>query len=244
MVRDIRSGTFAEPEIGLISRIVSPGDTVIDIGANYGMYTYALCRAVGPTGHVWAFEPIPFTVDTLRVAARLLRLSNVEIVAKGCGDRTGTAVFHVPLQDNGAISAGQAHAASRNDDRPGRDRHAHWPRSRTVACEIVALDEFLSPMSRLSLVKADIEGAELSALRGAERLIDEHHPTVICEINPWFLDGFGLGESDLLGFFADKGYGIYQYLAGKLHQPREIEEDNYLFVHPTRLAALADLITS
>ena len=58
---DIRTGGWSEPELSLIPHVVKPGDNVIDIGANYGLYAYHLGRSVGPTGKVYAFEPIPYT---------------------------------------------------------------------------------------------------------------------------------------------------------------------------------------
>ena len=245
MARDIRSGALSEPELELIPHVVRPGDTVIDIGANYGMWVYPLSRAVGDDGRVWAFEPIPFTAETLRVIVRLLRLSNVEIIDKGCAERSGVAVFEVPLQHSGAIGAGQAHAAERNDDRPERARHVRWPASRLLECELVEVDELLPTVSHLSLIKADIEGAELLALRGAQSLIEEHHPTIVCEINPWFLEGFGLAVSDLVGFLAAEGYELYRYEQGRLRRvtdPNEVEEDNYVFVHDDRKSSFAQLL--
>lgn len=66
---DIRRGTWYEPELDLIAFAVRPGDEVLDLGANYGFYTYHLSRAVGAQGHVYAFEPVPFTNRTLALVA-------------------------------------------------------------------------------------------------------------------------------------------------------------------------------
>src|SRR6476469_1137711 len=64
---DIRSGSWTEPELELIPLAVRPGDTVLDIGANFGLYAYHMGRAVGPSGKVYCFEPIPFTATTFRI---------------------------------------------------------------------------------------------------------------------------------------------------------------------------------
>ena len=61
MTYDIWSGGLSEPELELIEYAVREGETAIDIGANYGLYSYYLSRAVGSDGHVYAFEPIPYT---------------------------------------------------------------------------------------------------------------------------------------------------------------------------------------
>ena len=105
MAWDIRSGSFSEPELDVLPFVVSSGDTVLDIGANYGLYSYHLSRTVGKTGRVFAFEPIPFTNRTLRVVARLLRIRNLEIIPKGCGDRAGEVSFSVPVRHRGPYTA-------------------------------------------------------------------------------------------------------------------------------------------
>jgi FkbM family methyltransferase len=246
---DIRRRKWYEPEVDLVAVAVQPGDQVLDLGANYGLYTYHLSRAVGDGGRVYAFEPLPFTNRTLALVVRLLGLRNVTIVPKGCSNAPGTVTFRLPIQASGAPGAGQAHIAARNDDRPGSETQVRWNRTANVECEVVALDEYLSgELSRVSLIKADIEGAELLAFRGAARIIEQHRPSVICEINPWFLDGFNLRLEDLVGFFSDRGYCLYRYTPDKrlvtISSLDEVVEDNYVFIHSERLAAFAPLLQS
>src|SRR5690242_12876398 len=84
---DIRRGSWAEPELELIPYAVNHGETAIDIGANYGLYSYHLSRAVGSKGRVVAFEPVAFTCGALRRVQVLLGLRNMEIVPMGCSDK-------------------------------------------------------------------------------------------------------------------------------------------------------------
>lgn len=232
---DIRSRSWWEPELELIDRVVREGDTVIDVGANYGLWAYHASRAVGSTGKVYAFEPIPFTANTFRLIGRALGfLHNVELVNKGCGEAAGRVDFTVPVQDGGAISAGLVHMVGRDDARPGKEKHAAFEKTKRVTCDIVALDEFLPNVQRVSLVKCDVEGADLYALRGARRLLEVHKPVVIVEITPWFLEGFGLSVADVYGFFEGLGYACYRYDDGGRLVPTsasEIVEDNWVFVH-------------
>ncbi len=246
VARDIRAARYAEPELDLVPAAVSRGDTAIDVGANLGMYVRALSRAAGLSGHVYAFEPIPYTAMTLRRVVGLLRLQNVEVIGKACGTAGGTARFRVPVQPSGALMTGQAHDERRQDDVTRRDQ-VRWQTTMSVEAEVVALDEYLPRLDRLSLIKCDIEGAELFALRGAAGLIDRHHPTVLCEINPWFLGGFGITLEELVGFLAARGYELYRYdetghrLVG-VTDLGDVEEDNYVFVHPDRLARFGPLV--
>ncbi len=248
MAWDIRTGSLSEPEIDLIAFAVQPGESVLDIGANYGLYCYHLSRAVGELGRVYAFEPVPFTNTTLRIIAKILQFKNVEIVPKGCSDRTEKMAFRVPIASSGTISAGQSHIAQRNDDRDGKETQVRWKETKEVWCETIALDEFLPPLKDLSLIKCDIEGAELFAFRGGQKIIEQHYPSVICEINPWYLEGFGIRLEELTQFFFMLGYSLYRYETVadqkwlRLTQVEEVVEDNYVFIHPSRRDRFVSLL--
>ena len=245
---DIRSGNWSEPEIELLRYGIQQGDTVLDLGANYGLYSYYFSKAVGPSGRVFAFEPVPFTFRSLELVAKLLGLTNVTLIPKGCGSENGRIAFHVPLQASGAVSAGQAHMARRDDDREGKQEQVRWDRGSEVWAEVVRLDSVLPEVANLSWIKCDIEGAELFAFRGATDIIDRHHPSVICEINPWFLDGFGVTLEELVGLFRQRGYELYRYDTSSERRRLEpvsldqVVEDNYVFIHPSRADAFASLL--
>ena len=247
---DIRNGSWSEPELDLIAFAVKPGETALDLGANFGLYSYHIARALGTTGRVYAFEPVPFTFATLRLVARILRFRRVTLLEKGCGQEAGAISFEVPVQASGAFAAGQAYVSGRRDDREGKEGQVRWASTKQVVGEIVRLDDFLPPIDELSLIKCDIEGAELFAFRGATELIARHLPTVICEINPWFLEGFGVRLEELLGFFFDQGFSLYHYrLQGGRPglfpvEIKDVVEDNYVFIHPSRASRFASIMTA
>src|SRR5216683_4513954 len=87
MAYDIWSGSWKEPELEFIEYAVREGETTLDIGADYGLYSFYLSKAVGRNGKVYAFEPISFTAGVFRKVARLLRLNNVQLIEKGCGEQ-------------------------------------------------------------------------------------------------------------------------------------------------------------
>lgn len=258
---DIRRGAWYEAELELLPLALRAGESAVDIGANFGLYAYHLSRAVGRDGKVWSFEPIPFTARTFKIIQRALGFrDNVELVAKGCGERSERVKFTVPVMATGAISAGLVHMG-RNDDRPGKGKHANYA-TREVECEVVALDDFLDGARDVALVKCDIEGADLFAMRGARRLLEKHHPTVIIEITPWYLEGFGIAVKDVTGFFESLGYRCYRYDNGspvgsyKKHDTdparrrlvptlaEGIYEDNWVFIHPERAERFKTLLGS
>ncbi len=242
--RDIASGNWSEPEIELLKYAVNQGDRVLDLGANFGQYAFHLSEAVGKEGVVYSFEPIPYTFQTLSLVAEKLGLRNVELINKGCGNENSKTSFNVPLQESGALAAGQSYIGTRNDEHEGKEDQVRWQDTIAIECEIIKIDDFLPNLENLSLIKSDVEGAELFAFRGAEQLINKYLPTIICEINPWFLDGFGVKLHDLTDFFFSKNYKMFFYKEGRLLEANveKVVEDNYVFIHPTRVQRFADLI--
>ena len=102
----------------------------------------------------------------------------------------------------------------------------------------------LPGLKEVSFVKSDIEGADLYALRGAAELLRKHRPLVVCEINPWFLEGYGVSVNDLVSFFSGLEYQLYRYENRHLlvKSAGDVEEDNWVFVHPSRLDRVRDLL--
>lgn len=240
---DIRSGRWWEPELDLVPHLVRPGDTAVDIGANFGLWSYHLSRAAGPSGHVVAFEPVPFATASLRRVLRLTRRRNVVIDARGLGDAPGRMSFVLPLQQSGAINAGLAHVAGRVDDRPGAESHVADAGRVEVECEVVRLDDVPLP-GDVSFVKCDIEGAELAALRGAAGVLERHAPSLLLEVNPWFLEGYGLGVRDVLGFLADLDYAPHRFEGGRLVPVGVAEASgNIVFPSPRRVDRVAALLS-
>jgi hypothetical protein len=131
----------------------------------------------------------------------------------------------------------------RNDERPGKERVAQF-QTRTVECEVVSIDDYLRDVQDVSLVKCDIEGADLFAMRGARKLLERHRPTVIIEITPWYLEGFGQKVTDVTEFFDALGYRCYRYVDAQLRPATAdiIEEDNWVFIHPSRAARFAQML--
>jgi FkbM family methyltransferase len=248
MAQDIRTGSFRETELEVLPYAARAGENVLDIGANYGLYAHHLSKVVGPHGHVYAFEPVPFTAGTLRIVAALLRFRGVEVIEKGLSDQNGPVTFTLPTQESGAIAAGMAHIAGR-DDQQGANAafRGRYAGTREVTCQVVRLDDFLPASTQVSFIKMDIEGAELQALRGGEQVIDRCKPSVLIEINSGFLAGFGVKLDDLLQFFSGRGYRMFWWddKQRRLVAPTlgEKVDDNFFFIHPDRLDRFAGLLS-
>jgi len=196
--KDIAAKRRWEPEIALLPRFVHPGDTVLDIGGNHGLYAYHLSRLVGPSGKVHTFEPLPPNLRVLSHTVKTHGLNNVTVHPHGCGEKPGPAMFCIPL-DRGIPQLG-------------------WGKQGTAGlkfeCEIVRLDDVID--SRIGFLKIDIEGAELFALRGAERILRESRPVILLEADNHTLD-FEYAQRAVFDFLSHFGY---KFFSGSL-QPRE-----------------------
>lgn len=239
---DIRTGRWREPEVDLVGRLVRRGDVAVDLGANLGLYTYHLSRAVGPGGRVHAFEPVPSTFATLRLVVCALRLHNVELAQAGVSDEEGVVPFVVPLQPSGVANTGLAHLSHRSQGLVTAGAHHQ------VSCRVGRLDDLLpAPGGDLSLLKADIEGAELLALRGAEQALARHHPTLLLEVDGDLMAGFGLRPADLVAHLGSRGYAPFRYEPPGLvpvgpYGGAPAPGSNWCFVHEQRRPGLAAVL--
>jgi FkbM family methyltransferase len=153
----------------LITALVRPGDVVVDIGANRGVYTALLSNRVGRRGRVHAVEPVPEMEDRLQRVAR--RKGNVSVHALALSDNVGTTSLQLPLFHGHAVDA--LASIGRTTTVP----------SVSVDVTVTTLDDLLrNEPGRISLVKCDVEGHEHHVLRGGLQLIREHHPALVVEI--------------------------------------------------------------
>ncbi len=149
------------------ARTVTPGMTVIDVGANLGYYTLLLGDAVGPSGHVIAVEPIPQTSELLKKTIDLNGMAGwVRLVAAAAARPGATNVaMYVPEYEpkNAAIVAA--------------------PLEGSIQVSAVSIDELTRGLSRLDLVKIDAEGAEQIIIDGMQDTIERLRPNLLLEFN-------------------------------------------------------------
>lgn len=149
-------GVYEPSTLEVIKRLLHPGDTFVDIGANEGYFTVVASRLVGPTGRVLAVEPQIRLGNVLSRNLSENHCENVDVVQAAISDRSGTATLHLAPDMNNAAS-GLASAA--------RYRVATQPtRLMTLADALARV-----PGSR-PVVKMDIEGFEYEAIHGSEAI--------------------------------------------------------------------------
>ncbi len=170
-----------EPEVRLLDGLIEPGDWVLDVGANVGHYTMRLSELVGPSGRVLAFEPVPDSFELLSAAACLSRFSNITLFNAAASDNTSLASMSIPRGPSGLLNYYRAQLGIGPAD------------VRTLCIPI----DSLQLEARVTLVKIDAEGHEMSVLRGMTRLLERDHPVLLIEDSsqaiPAFLATFGYG---------------------------------------------------
>jgi FkbM family methyltransferase len=177
----------------LLKRILFTGAVVVDAGANIGIYSEFLSRCVGPTGAVHSFEPSPDNFKRLHAATH--KLSNVRLSQAAVGEHSGKSKLYLSDKLNVDHRAYMAAGDSR----------------RTVPIEIVALDDYFKPGERVDLIKMDIQGYELHALRGANRLLEDNSDVkLLVEFWPYGLKQAGVNWIDLIAALEQKGMALRQ----------------------------------
>lgn len=152
-----------------LPELVRAGDTAIDIGANLGYYSRTLARLTGPSGKVYAVEPVPPILEVLR--HNLRRCRNVEILpyALGTEDKPIT-MANDSARQTGYFGTGQNFV---ND----AGQHA--------AVEFTAQmrrgSELFGALEKLDFIKCDIEGYEVVVMSQIRPVIERHHPIVLIE---------------------------------------------------------------
>jgi len=150
-----------EPEMGLLKQLVPKGCVALDIGANHGIYAYALSRLAGS---VHCFEPLGecccYICD--------YRAPNITVHNVALSDRTGSLEFHIPVIRGHAV---YTRASLNPQNGPSESRRV----------EVQTLDSLA--LAQVGFMKIDVEGAEAAVLRGGQITIEATHPAILLEVD-------------------------------------------------------------
>jgi FkbM family methyltransferase len=177
---DYEAGTFA-----FLRTHCRLGDTVIDVGAHFGLFSVVMARSVGPTGRVISFEPTPLTRAVLRETVRINGCDAiVEVRGEAVSKTTGTATFF----DTGDVVS-------------NANSLVHTQRSQgSLEIKTVSLDDFVAEHHlAVRCLKVDVEGAELDLLLGASKTLMNDRPTVALSLHPASLEASGHSLADVWG---------------------------------------------
>jgi FkbM family methyltransferase len=185
--------TYETGTTDLIHRLLRPDDVAIDIGANIGWYTVHMARWARH-GHCYAFEPTQRTFTRLQEHINGNSVTaNVTLNQLALGDEDG----QVSLYAFSGLQHGQNSLATF-----GREDRAEMVVPMTI------LDSYIHDraITRIDLVKLDVEGAELRVLKGSVGVMRQPNPPIwIVEMNYFTSAQFGYQPSDLLSIFSQHG---------------------------------------
>jgi FkbM family methyltransferase len=195
-----------EPHIAnWLAQTLRPEHVFVDVGANIGYFT-VLCAPL--VSRVVAFEPGSSSFRYCRENVKLNGLQNVELHPYGLWHESAT--LRIKRDDSSLMTAAV--------DRSGDNVSGETIRS-------VALDEFVGShlqLSRLDVVKMDIEGAELSALRGMTRTLARFRPAIVMELNRPALAALGSTVDEVWGLLTSLSYQIHAFAGWDVRAPEPV----------------------
>lgn len=196
-------GEYEPANSEIYQRLVQPGDTVFDVGANFGWYTALLGSLVGQDGRVHAFEPLPFIAKMTRDSIELNGFQEVvTLVNQGLGSTAGEfTVFTF-----GDLAHGHASAT----DLGRTDAIPHL-------CKVTTLDTYVGSQQIpcIDFMKIDVEGHELEVFKGGNKTLgSENAPIISFEINLECLKSRGIEPKTVGQMLRDYGYNYFWAING------------------------------
>jgi FkbM family methyltransferase len=192
-----------EPEVSdAMRRLLRPGDLAVDVGANHGWYSVLMGAAVGPSGRVWAVEPLPPLLAELRRNVDLNDSLPIEVKEIALGAEDGELEVHLFE----GLPHGHASASTL-----GRDDYESF-KAPMKTLDGIAGDE------RPALIKIDVEGGEREVLRGAQQVLGrDDAPILMLEVNHETSAAFGYEPHELIDLLPDgPGYSVLRAEHGGL----------------------------
>lgn len=207
LARLLWEGRFEKEAIDFMKRSLRPGMTVFDVGANVGVFSVLASELVGDRGLVHCFEPGEEECLWLHRNKRANRAANLIINRVGVMECEGVLSLHEYAQGLGPFNSF------------GQTQHrlvrGLAPKKRDVA--VTSLDAYAvtSSVDTIDMLKIDVEGAEMSVLRGCERLFaDRRCKTIMCELCDSTAAGFNYPAREIPLFLQRHGFTLF-HLDGK-----------------------------
>ncbi|MFB3777026.1 MAG: FkbM family methyltransferase [Bryobacteraceae bacterium] len=194
-------GCYEPNEMAFFKRFLKPGMTVVDAGANEGLYTLLGSRCVGPGGQVWSFEPSPREFERLRRNVELNGLSNTRLFQVALADRAGQANLLIAEAEH----AGQSTL--------GEFAYEGVESLGMAGVAVRRLDDFVQQegIQRLDLLKMDVEGAEVRLLSGARETLRRLRPILLLEVSAPALGHQGSTPDSLFTLLRDARYSVWSF---------------------------------
>jgi FkbM family methyltransferase len=177
----------------VLKQVVKPQDKVLVLGAHIGYHAVLISNLVGSKGEVYVFEPNPNTLKFLRANLALNNVTNTTIYPKAAYSKNTSLPFVAFTEGN----TGHSHIPYLDEKRTDN----------FITVDAVSIDT-VNQIKSIDVLQMDIEGAEVQAVYGAQRLIDNSPNLIVLqEWCPKFIDG---DIDQYLKFWRSRGYEIAQ----------------------------------
>lgn len=224
---------YYEWRLWAIALAVCPrGGTILEIGANVGTETVGYADIVGPSGAMYALEPLPKNFDALQKMAQINGFSHPHLFQYAAGAENGAFNFAVPTNP---AHSGVGHLVNRENT---------GSNEQVISVQCVRLDSLLERFLPIQLLAMDVEGSEVFVLRGASRLIHRDHPAMILEASSKHLHRYHLAPVDLFIELTGLGYRVYainRFGLQAITQSPAHSKSNWLCLHQNRLEVLPSI---
>ena len=226
--KNVITGQYESQETEVIKGLLKPGDWVIDGGAHEGYISLFMAKVVGEEGKVLSIEPNRENLNYLLKNIKINNLKNIVVVNKAISDKKEKIPFYFNLQQ-GAWGSTQ--------------KFSYFKSQREVMVDADNLDNISlleNAFKRVDLCKIDIEGNELKAFKGMQRIISEYKPHLIFEVSLTFWAYSNDSVDSLLNFLQERDYKIFMIKAGELQPYSWFDSriDNLVAIHDSKIDGL------
>jgi FkbM family methyltransferase len=202
-----------------LDRIIQPGDTCLDIGANLGYMSVLLARLSGKKGHVLAIEPVKPVRSVLEKNTRQYPQITILPYALGAENKS-IQLGNDSLHQKGFVASGSHFVL----DQPGKQVDV------TFAAEMRRGSELFAGLGKIDFIKCDIEGYEIVVLPELKELINQHRPILLVET-------VGDNRQKLIKLFAQLSYQAYELYEGQLFLAKADHTKDILFIPEEKTSA-------
>ena len=212
-------GNYEESEMNIILKCINENDTILDIGANIGLYTIYLNKHFKNI-NTYSIEPMKFTYDLL---SKNIELNNIKsnIYNIGLSDKDGIEKFYFNKAETAASSMKNLREDTENTE--------------IVECKINKLDTFIfdNNIKKIDLIKIDVEGAELLVFRGGVESLKKYKPIIFSEMLRKWSKKFDYHPNDIINVLNEIGYSCFAINNNGIQKISNINDDtqetNFIF---------------
>lgn len=187
IVPSVISGDYETFELDIFMQLLKPGVTLLDIGANMGIYSLL---AADKAKRIFAFEPVPENLSLLRKSVKANSASSVKVIPAAVGEKDGSVEMHIIPNSLGT--------------------HGIYADSEsTLTVQIVSIDNFIKEHSvgKVDLMKIDVEGYEPYVVKGAIKTLKKYKPIILMELDSSLIKA---SQADPKTFVKEL-FSIYKY---------------------------------